>query len=77
MNTVNTLLEQILELCKQADSSRDQILPSTAIDKIRIKAEKGLNKYKLTDTLLCEICREIGVSNSNDLTVNLEPSTDE
>ncbi len=77
MIAMNALLEQILELCKQADRERAQILPSTAIDKIRIKVEKGLNNHKATDAVLCELCRQIGIINNKDLTINLETMTDE
>ena len=75
MNTIISIAEQMIELDNQR--LRGQILPSTGMDKMRLKAEQIINKYKVTDTLLCEICKEIGVINNNDLTVNLEPSTDE
>ena len=75
MNTVISIFKQIIELDNQR--LKGQILPSTAMDKIRLKAEQGISKYKITDTLLCEICKEIGVINNNDLTVSLECSKDE
>ena len=75
MNTIISIAEQMIELDNQR--LRGQILPSTGMDKMRLKAEQIINKYKVTDTLLCEICKEIGVINNNDLTVNLECAKDE
>jgi len=75
MNTIISIAKQIIALDDQR--LEGQILPSTAMDKARLKAEQIINKYKVTDTLLCEICKEIGVINNNDLTVNLECAKDE
>ena len=75
MNTVISIAKQIIALDDQR--LKGQILTSSAMDKARLKAEQILHKYKITDTLLCEICKEIGVINNNDLTVSLECAKDE
>ena len=75
MNTVISMASQIVELCNQVN--RRQILPSTAIDKIEIKALKLKQDIEKLSALLCASCEEIGTPNSIDLTVELGSAIDE
>ena len=75
MNTVISMTNQIIELCNQVN--RRQILPSTAIDKIEIKALKVKQDIEKLSALLCASCEEIGQPESIDLTVELGSAIDE
>ena len=75
MNTVISMASQIVELCNQVN--RRQILPSTAIDKIEIKALKLRQDVEKLSALLCASCDELGQPESNDLTVELGAARDE
>ena len=80
MNTIKSHLEHIIELCEQADhdfKSEPKILPTTALHKIKIKAEKAIGNHKTTDAVLCELCRQIGRIDNNNLTVSMETLDDE
>ena len=79
MNTIKSHLEHIIALCKQAtgEDCESKILPTSAIYRIEIKAEKALQDIDEADALLCRVCKGIGVTNDSYLTVNLECSKDE
>ena len=80
MTTIKSHLENIIALCDQADHdfhSEPKILPTTALHKIKIKAEKALNKHKTTDAILCEFCKQFGDIDGTDLTIELGSAIDE
>ena len=77
MNTIISNAKNIVELCKQSRRDRDQILPSTALDKIEIKALKLIQDAEGLRAFLCASCEKVGMPDSNDLTVNLETAKDE
>ncbi len=75
MNTVMSIFKQIIELDNQR--LRGQILPSTSMDKIRLKAEQGLQDTEQLSALFCASCEKIGMPDRIDLTVELGAAIDE
>lgn len=77
MNTIISNAVNIIELCKQSRYDRAQILPTTAIDKIEIKALKLIQDAERLSALLCASWEEVGIPESINLTVELGAARDE
>lgn len=75
MNTVISMLDQIIETCKQVD--RGQILPSTGMDKIAIKAAKAKQDAELAAAAMCKACLEIGMPVRDVVEVDFGPVVDD
>ena len=60
-----------------AELRRDKITETAALARLEVKIEQIKGDMKKFSVLHCEICKQIGVSDSNDLTVNLGSATDE
>ena len=75
MNTIISMANQIIELHEQGE--RDDILPHIGLMKAAIKAEKIKQEMMKLRAYLCASCEEIGTTETDDLTVNLECAKDE